>query len=55
MKLSVSFFLVHTLVYCNDVIFIFSEDAYRQQCLVDGEIAHLDILDTAGQVSMPAW
>lgn len=27
------------------------EDAYRQQCIVDGEIAHLDILDTAGQVS----
>ncbi|XP_067928611.1 ras-like protein RAS2 [Watersipora subatra] len=25
------------------------EDAYRQQCIVDGEIAHLDILDTAGQ------
>ncbi|KAF6023691.1 Ric [Bugula neritina] len=25
------------------------EDAYRQQCIVDDEVAHLDILDTAGQ------
>ena len=37
-------FLVIWLVY-------FIEDAYRQQCIVDGEIAHLDILDTAGQVN----
>jgi len=30
-------------------MFVVAEDAYRQQCIVDGEIAHLDILDTAGQ------
>ena len=30
---------------------LFSEDAYEHQCKLDGEAAHLDILDTAGQVS----
>ena len=32
--------------YC----YIFSEDAYQQQAVIDGEAAILDILDTAGQV-----
>ena len=31
-------------------IFVFTEDAYRQQAVIDGEPALLDILDTAGQV-----
>jgi len=30
---------------------MFSEDSYQQQCRIDDESAHLDILDTAGQVS----
>ena len=34
----------------TDIVFPFSEDAYEQQCRIDGEPAHLDILDTAGQV-----
>ena len=27
-----------------------SEDSFEQQCRIDDEAAHLDILDTAGQV-----
>lgn len=34
----------------NILFSIFTEDAYEQQCRIDGEPAHLDILDTAGQV-----
>ena len=35
----------------HDILYsIFTEDAYEQQCRIDGEPAHLDILDTAGQV-----
>lgn len=30
------------------------EDAYEQQCRIDGEPAHLDILDTAGQPEFTA-
>lgn len=25
------------------------EDSYRKQCLIDGEVAYVDVLDTAGQ------
>ena len=32
----------------------YTEDSYQQQCRIDGEPAHLDILDTAGQVPKPA-
>lgn len=31
-----------------------SEDAYQRQAVIDGEPALLDILDTAGQVSVSA-
>lgn len=31
---------------------MFSEDSYQQQAVIDGEPALLDILDTAGQVSL---
>ena len=33
-------------------IILFAEDSYQQQCRVDEESVHLDILDTAGQVCL---
>ena len=31
------------------------EDSYRKQCIIDDEVAVLDILDTAGQEVHTAW
>lgn len=32
-----------------NIYFLFSEDSYRKQVVIDGETCLLDILDTAGQ------
>jgi small GTP-binding protein len=39
----------HWFFYYNSI-----EDSYQQQAIIDGEAAHLDILDTAGQVEFTA-
>lgn len=31
------------------------EDSYRKQCVIDDEVAVLDILDTAGQEVSSCW
>jgi hypothetical protein len=37
----------------NEIVFHCTvEDAYQQQAVIDGEASKLDILDTAGQVSL---
>jgi Ras family. len=41
------------LYFNNYIVFHCTvEDAYQQQAVIDGEASKLDILDTAGQVSL---
>jgi hypothetical protein len=50
----------HTVVYGWKKLYVgkvirllfIVEDAYQQQAVIDGEASKLDILDTAGQVSL---
>jgi len=33
----------------NSITFFLEKDSYRKQCVIDDEVALLDVLDTAGQ------
>lgn len=44
-------FVTHSFLEYHDPTI---EDAYQQQTVIDGEVAHLDILDTAGQIEFTA-
>jgi hypothetical protein len=37
------------LEWRKDRMLIVAEDSYRKQCIIDDEVALLDVLDTAGQ------
>lgn len=41
--------LLSLLLFVLIVLFVFAEDSYRKQVVIDGETCLLDILDTAGQ------
>lgn len=43
-----SYFLLSIMLAVPDVLYAFA-DSYRKQCVIDDEVALLDVLDTAGQ------
>lgn len=53
---AISFSIFWAALILNCIALCFSEDAYKTQVRIDDEPAYLDILDTAGQVSIfPMW